>query len=115
MTPGERRAKAEELAKLPAGIGWMEDRTLAIVSALEDAEKAGEEKQRAEVERLLQWLPSDKEDGIDPDTLVFWRALLRAAERMRGVISTDDNSSIPAIASTARAYDRAKRRILGDE
>jgi hypothetical protein len=49
MTPGERRAKAEELAKLPAGIGWMEDRTLAIVTALEKAEKAGEEKQRAEV------------------------------------------------------------------
>lgn len=64
---------------------------------------------RSEVERLLDAYMSTT---VRKDEWDEWRALFRAAERMRGEMSADRDSSIRAYKS-ARAYDRAKKRIIG--
>jgi hypothetical protein len=56
---------------------------------------------RSEVERIIQYLTT-KNDSVEQ-----LRTLLRAAEQMRKFMS-------PNLYSAA-AYDRARRRILGDE
>jgi hypothetical protein len=56
---------------------------------------------RSEVERIIQYLTT-KNDSVEQ-----LRTLLRAVEQMRKFMSPNSYS--------AAAYDRAKRRILGDE